>query len=154
MPECENPRQSWHNFNGDGVYQPFVRITDGIILCVLCTFLAAAFFCFDANRFEEAAKLVPIPSGADKLPNKLFIRFALLVLCLYVLLGGLLDNLYFFDAAFGQIPNFMFYILLYTVAVDIASAFAFERMNAAIIMIGAFALFLQGRCCPYLLKTP
>ncbi len=126
-------------------FQPFFIVGEEIILVVMYGFLAAALFCFDASSFEEAAKLIPVPSGADKPPNKRLIRFALLVLCLYVLLGGLLDNLYYFDAAFGRIPNFMFYILLYTLVVDIVSGFVFERLNTATIMIAAFALIFTGQ---------
>ncbi len=126
-------------------FQPLIDIPSGIILFVMCCFLAAAIFCFDAGLFSEAAKQVPAPKTAPLPSNKRFARFALLVLCLYVLLGGLLDNLYYFGAAFGQIPNLMFYFLLYTACVDIGSGFAFERLNAAAVMIFAFALIFTGQ---------
>jgi DNA-binding CsgD family transcriptional regulator len=109
----------------------------------MCGFLAIAALFFGAHA-SEATERSKADMPTEPLPKPI-LRLAFLILCLYVLVGGMLDNLYFFDEAFGQIPNFMFYILLYAVVIDIAAGFAFERMNAAAVIICAFVLICVGQ---------
>ena len=127
-------------------YLPFVEIPTGVILIVMCGFLAIAAFCFHSGapkQAMDAEDTMPIVPNAPL--NKKVLLLFLLVFCLYALVGGLIDNIYFFDAAFDLIPNFLMYILLYGIMCNIAMAFIFERVNAAAAIICAFAMICVGQ---------
>jgi DNA-binding CsgD family transcriptional regulator len=103
-------------------FLPGVEIPNGAIEVILCIALlaAAALFpiCGDGSREPDervAANVIPVP--AVTLPPR---RIALLaggVICVYAIVAGLLDSIYFFDSAFDNIPHFMFFILIYDSAV-------------------------------------
>jgi hypothetical protein len=131
-------------------FLPFAEIPTGIILIVLCVFLAIAAVAFETKSSDMAVDYdKPSPlTNYEPLAGRL-VRLAFLVLCLYALVAGLLDNIYFFNEAFDLIPNFMFYILLYAAVTNVAAGFLFGRMDAAAAVICAFVLICAGQSMSY-----
>ena len=124
-------------------FLPFAEIPTQITLIVMCAFLAMAAVCFDANG--SGSEQAEESEGCEASLSARILRLTLLVLCLYVLAGGLLDNIYFFDEAFEIIPNFMFFILMYAFICDIAAGFVFGRVSSAAAVIAAFVLICVGQ---------
>ena len=127
-------------------FLPFVEIPTGMILIVTCAFLVVAAVCFDAGSLGtvDIAEDLVTNLGREVYSTQIR-RLALLVIGLYSIAGGFLDNIYFFDDAFELIPNFMFWILLYAFVCDIVAGFVFERVNAAVAVICAFLLICVGQ---------
>ena len=145
-------------------FLPFAEIPTGVILVVICGFLAvAALFC--KAGFAEAGEYDNLDATAEAgkygrpsafagiedapppyLPlTRPLLRLAALVLVLYAFVGGLIDNIYFFDEAFDMIPDFMLYILLYATVINVAVGILYERVNAAAAVVCAFVLFCVGQ---------
>ena len=127
-------------------FLPFVELSTEAALIVIGVFLAVAALSFEPKNPEPATdreNSAALSSYTPPAPR--FRRLALSVLCLYVLVGGLLDNIFFFDDAFAAIPNIMLPLLLYAALIDVVTGLLFERINAAVGIIYAFAFICVGQ---------
>ena len=127
-------------------FLPFTDIPTGIILFVICVFLAVAFFLFEVKSDVSGVDEKGLTHIDNYAPfTRRLLGLSVLVLCVYALISGFLDNIYFFDAAFGLIPNFMLYILLYAAVCDVAAGFISARADPAAAVIGSLFLICLGQ---------
>jgi DNA-binding CsgD family transcriptional regulator/predicted MFS family arabinose efflux permease len=126
-------------------YAPFAEVPTVVMLMAACGLMALAAVCFTARREPlpetEDGRREPVSSA---LPGRI-LRLALVVMGLYAVVGGLLDNLYFFDDAFNTIPHYMFWILLYAGLMNVAGGWLFDRVSRPAVVIAAFALICAGQ---------
>jgi len=143
---------------------PFAIIPENIILTTLCVLLAAAMICYDGlqDREEYAEAFERNLTSQSRLPahavnlasfTPRMIKVAFLVMCLYALVCGLLDNIYFFEAAFVEFEGFLFYLNFYAILLYVAAGFLFLRVNTTAAVIGAFALVCVGQSMAFFLDN-
>ncbi|MDR1131819.1 MAG: LuxR C-terminal-related transcriptional regulator [Oscillospiraceae bacterium] len=126
-------------------FSPFAEVPTLVMLIAACVLIALAAIFFTARH-------APPPETEDDcrsprpsvLPGRI-LRPALAVMCLYAVVGGLLDNLYFFDDAFNTIPYYMFWILLYAGLMNVAGGCLLDRVSKPAVVIAAFALICAGQ---------
>jgi DNA-binding CsgD family transcriptional regulator len=129
-------------------FWPGVEISTGVIMAVLCLFLAAAAASFTTGAEDEpnggdAAKEAP-DQGFALPPQKIVFQVGG-VICLYAVVSGLLDSIYFFDAAFEKIPHFMFFILAYDSVIYAAAGYVVDRYRWSTVASISFLLICVGQ---------
>ncbi len=127
-------------------YQPFFPVSAGVTLCLLCVMLAAAGLFFTAARTGSQSpddNIMPFTNYTPFIPR--VIRLGMAALVLFVIFGGLQDNIFYFDAVFANIPNFHFYIFTYNILINVAAGFIFERADPALAAVGALALICASQ---------
>ncbi len=129
-------------------YQPFVPVSSGAVAGILCAFLAVAAVSFTAaaNPPVRAAVIesaMPFSNYAPLKPR--IVHLGMAVLGLFVVFGGLQDNIYYFDSVFADIPNLHFFIFTYNAFIYLAAGFLFERVDPALAAVGALALICASQ---------
>ncbi|MDR0818251.1 MAG: LuxR C-terminal-related transcriptional regulator [Oscillospiraceae bacterium] len=119
-------------------YFPFAEIPNEIILAVISLLLIATAVVFPSEPQDEPEDVSEL---SEPYPDKSWIRGVFAVLCLYAIIAGLFDNIFFFGEAFEAIPNIMFFNLLYAAFIDIIAGNIFDRFKRPS-YVAIIALFL------------
>ena len=129
-------------------FSPFGEIPTEIIPVILCGFLAAAAVCFDKDgaRIESDGEMPPLAEKQWQFTPRI-LRLALMVMCLYVLVCGFLDNFYFFEDSFDAMPTLpsFYFFFLHSILLFLAAGYAFGRVNTAAAVICGFAMICVGQ---------
>lgn len=127
-------------------YQPFVPVASGAVVCILCAFLAvaaASFVVYPPRSVAEDESAMPFSIYTPLNPR--IVHLGVAILGLFVIFGGLQDNIYYFDSVFANIPNLHFYIFTYNALVYLTAGFLFERIDPALAAVGALALICASQ---------
>jgi DNA-binding CsgD family transcriptional regulator len=124
-------------------FLPIVEIPTGAVVILLCLFLALAAIFFKSGR-PDMSQPNDDASAANSIPRKV-VLIAGGVICLYAVISGLLDNIYFFESAFNKIPHFLFYIYIYESAISIIGGYAIDKYKFSQVGAAAFLLICVGQ---------
>jgi DNA-binding CsgD family transcriptional regulator len=129
---------------------PGMEISAGAAVAVLCLLPAAAAVSLtrSAEDFRESDSenvTKEISDQATALPPRKIILQVGGVICLYAIVSGLLDNIYFFDAAFEKIPHFMFFILVYDSVIYATAGYVVDRYRWSTVASISFLLICVGQ---------
>ncbi len=120
---------STEHFSRTKLYFP-ICVTISGILCILA-FLTLNNRIGKLRRPEQDFHRKPISVS--------IYRLGMVILIIYVLIAGLIDNLYFFEEAFN-LPSFNRYILPITGVMYLFNGFIIDKIDRKISLVAAFAL--------------
>jgi hypothetical protein len=123
-------------------FLPFAEIPTSFTLTVMCALLLVSAVSFDPP--EQVKQNEPETELRPPAPRGFLIQ-AFAVLILYVIVSSILDGIYFFDEAFDKVPHFMFFILLYSAAVDAGAGYMFDKFRWGMTAAAAFLLICCGQ---------
>ena len=128
-------------------FLPFYEVPTQVSLVVVCAVLLIALLAFPQTGKDREAVSDPVEDDwiLEPFPQKEWIQKAIIVVGLYAIIAGMLDNLYFFDDAFSLIPNFLFYILLYSSIIDLLAGYLFDKGKWFAVILGAFLCICLGQ---------
>ncbi|MDR1132564.1 MAG: hypothetical protein LBL05_00285, partial [Synergistaceae bacterium] len=124
-------------------FLPTVEIPTGAVVVALCVFLALAAVLFEGDGPDMPRAGAGAPA-ANPMPHGTVLA-AGGVICLYAVISGLLDNIYFFESAFDRFPHFLFFIYLYESAISIAGGYAIDKFKFSEVGAAAFLLICVGQ---------
>ena len=128
-------------------FLPFYEVSTHVSLVIVCVVLLIALLAFPRVGNDQETVSNPVEDDwiLEPFPQKDWIQKAIIVVGLYAIIAGMLDNLYFFDDAFSMIPNFLFYILLYSSIIDLLAGYLFDKGKWFAVILGAFLCICLGQ---------
>jgi DNA-binding CsgD family transcriptional regulator len=135
-------------------YLPSVDVPAGAALAVMCVSLAASAFSFIAVDVRSE----PLPPEGDAswmsspFPPRRVILGSMASILFFVVIAGILDNIYFFESALNGIPYFTFWFLLYNSLTDAAAGCLFDRYRWTSVAAASFAAICIGQSMSFFTK--
>jgi DNA-binding CsgD family transcriptional regulator len=130
-------------------FLPNFPMPHGVILVTVCLFPVVAAVVFKAQEPEDSAdqndfterKHAPVPREIK--------RRAICVIGLFVITAGILDNIFFFESAFEEIPHFMFFTITYGCLTVIAAGYVCDKFKWAAVTAVSLLLICLGQSMSY-----
>jgi DNA-binding CsgD family transcriptional regulator len=126
-------------------FLPGITAPSGAIPVIVSFFLIVAAVVFTAKEpLEDAAKSEFSGSEFMPLPRKIKLK-AICAICIFVIVAGILDNIFFFESAFEKIPHLMFFTLAYGCLTVVAAGYVCDKFKWATVAAVSLLLVCLGQ---------
>jgi len=133
-------------------FSPFGEIPEWMIPFIICGLLAVAAVSFGkGSERSEADTEQPALTAKQWQLTPRILRLAFLVMCLYVIICGVLDNFYFFEESFDAMPTVpsFYFFFLHAIVFFVVAGYAVGRVSTAAAVICGFAMICVGQSMAY-----
>jgi DNA-binding CsgD family transcriptional regulator len=130
-------------------FLPSHAAPDGVVLAAVCMFLIVAAVAFEAREPRSLAAECGFPERERAPAPRGITRRAIYAIALFIIIAGILDNIFFFESAFEEIPHFMFFTLVYGCFTVIAAGYACDRFKWSAVAAVSLLFICFGQSMSY-----
>lgn len=130
-------------------FLPGCVMPTGVILAAACLFLVVAAVVFQTQEPRNNAGKSDFQEHEHvPVPRAIKLR-AICAIGLFVIMAGILDNIFFFESAFEEIPHFMFFTIAYGCLTVIVAGYICDKFKWSAVTAVALLLICLGQSMSY-----